>query len=312
MIKRYFPLIIYVILFIAFCGCVQTRETGDVYYSFTDDLENKVVLLDKPQKVVAAMGSYGELWLLSGGKVTGITEDAVSERNLEFGGDVKIIGGVKEPNLEIILSLSPDFVILSAEIDSHVKIGETLTSAGIAHAYFKTNNFDQYLNMLKICTSINDKPELYEKYGVDVQSQIGEVIDKAASYAQNPKVLLIRSMTANAKALKDEHMIGAILKDLHTENIASKYPSLLEDLSMEIIISENPDFIFITTMGNAEKAMDTLRVSIMANPAWDNLSAVRNDKVFILPKDLFQYKPNARWGESYEYLEKIIYENYVP
>ena len=27
----------------------------------------------------------------------------------------------------------------------------------------------------------------------------------------------------------------------------------------------------------------------------------------LLPRELFHYKPNARWGESYAYLAKILY-----
>ena len=27
----------------------------------------------------------------------------------------------------------------------------------------------------------------------------------------------------------------------------------------------------------------------------------------VLPKDLFHYKPNNRWGESYQYLGEILY-----
>ena len=44
-----------------------------------------------------------------------------------------------------------------------------------------------------------------------------------------------------------------------------------------------------------------------SNPAWTGLSAVRNGRYVLLPRDLFHYKPNARWGERYAYLAKILY-----
>ena len=37
------------------------------------------------------------------------------------------------------------------------------------------------------------------------------------------------------------------------------------------------------------------------------LTAVKQDRLILLPKELFHYKPNARWGESYAYLAKILY-----
>ena len=76
---------------------------------------------------------------------------------------------------------------------------------------------------------------------------------------------------------------------------------------MDTIIAEDPDYIFVTTMGDSQKAIDALKAGIESNPAWGSLSAVQNGRYLILPKDLFHYKPNARWAESYEYLARILY-----
>ena len=43
------------------------------------------------------------------------------------------------------------------------------------------------------------------------------------------------------------------------------------------------------------------------NPAWAGLSAVKNGRYVLLPKELFHYKPNVRWGESYACLAEILY-----
>ena len=39
----------------------------------------------------------------------------------------------------------------------------------------------------------------------------------------------------------------------------------------------------------------------------EQLVSSENDRFVVLPKELFHYKPNARWGESYEYVAKILY-----
>ncbi|NMB09003.1 MAG: ABC transporter substrate-binding protein [Tissierellia bacterium] len=44
-----------------------------------------------------------------------------------------------------------------------------------------------------------------------------------------------------------------------------------------------------------------------SNPAWSTLSAVKNDRYIILPKDLYMFKPNHRYAEAYEGLAKILY-----
>ena len=167
-------------------------------------------------------------------------------------------------------------------------------------------HFDDYLEMLKICTDITEKKEMYEKYGLKVKDQIEGITDRVAG-KKNPTILLIRAFSSGAKAKDDENMACKILNDLGTVNIASKHRSLLEDLSIEEIIREDPDFIFVVTMGNAEEALKALKDGIEKNPVWSRLSAVKNNRYIVLPKELFHYKPNARWGESYEYMAKILY-----
>lgn len=296
-----------VVIYLTSCSASKDAPKGGTYFEFTDDLNNTVVLKEKPKSVVSAMGSYCEMWILSGGELVGATDDAVSEREMELD-KAQIIGTVKDPNVELILSLSPDFVILSTDVETHIKLAKTLTSAGIAHAYFKEDSYSDYLRILKLFTQITDNPDLYDQYGTPVQKQIDEVLARVGARQESPKVLLIRSMSTKAKALKSDHMVGTMLSDIGVDNIAERHESLLEDLSMETIIDENPDFIFVVTMGKVDAAIATLENGIMANPAWNNLAAVKNNNYHVLPKDLFQYKPNARWGESYEYLEKILYK----
>ena len=121
-------------------------------------------------------------------------------------------------------------------------------------------------------------------------------------------MLYIRAFSTGAKAKDSTSMTGKMLADLGATNIADLQPSLLEDLSMEEIIKQDPDFIFVTTMGSSEEAaIEYLKTEVESNPAWNELSAVKNGRYIVLDKALFHYKPNARWGESYEILADCLY-----
>ena len=56
-----------------------------------------------------------------------------------------------------------------------------------------------------------------------------------------------------------------------------------------------------------EAAMKSVEDMLLSNPAWKELSAVKNDRYHVLPKALFHNKPNNRWGESYQMLADILY-----
>lgn len=273
--------------------------------TFTDALGYEVTL-ESWDRVVSLYGSFAETWHLAGGTLAGATEDAVTERGLELGEGTAIVGSVKEPSLEEILALDPDFVILSADTASHVRLHEALAAARVPHAYYQVDTFDDYLNMLGDFCRMTGREDLYEENGLAVRAQIQEVL-AAVEGKTGPSVLLLRAYATGAKAKGEDNLAGIILRDLGADNLVGRYEGLLEEVSLEEVIAADPDFLFISTMGDPDKAMAYMAETFESSPAWAGLSAVRNGRCVQLPKELFHYKPNKRWGESYVYLAEILY-----
>ena len=65
--------------------------------------------------------------------------------------------------------------------------------------------------------------------------------------------------------------------------------------------------IFIILNARKNKLINNLKENIESNEAFASLCAVRSGNYHVLPKELFHYKPNERWDESYEYLAKLLY-----
>lgn len=273
--------------------------------TFVDAIGNPVSITSC-QRVVSLYGSFAETWLLAGGTLVGVTSDAIEERKLDLDDtEVAVIGSVKEPNLEEILAAEPDLVLLSADIGSQLTLDTVLTQAGIPHAYFRVDTFADYLRMLELCCACTGRTDLYEVNGIAVQAQIDKVLQTVAGQP-SPSVLLLRAYATGVKAKGTDNLAGVILQDLGCDNLV-EHGAVLEDISLEEILTADPDFIFVTTMGKEEAALAYLSENFESNPAWASLSAVQNGRVIVLPKELFHYKPNARWGESYEMLAKHLY-----
>lgn len=264
------------------------------------------VAVNSPKQVAALGGSYAETWVLAGGTLAAATDDTWTERQMELSDEVVNLGSLKKPDVEQMILLGIDFVILNAKITGHVELRETLEAAGMTTAYFEVETFEEYLEMLKLCTEITGEEHLYEKNGLAVKERIEQAVSRKKEDAY--RVLFVQAHSTKAKAKNSDCMTGAMLKDMGCINIADSDKGLLEDLSMESIILEDPDFIFVTTHGaSTEAAQKTLAENLENHPAWSGLTAVKNGRYILLPKDLFHYKPNHRWGESYEMLADILY-----
>ena len=283
----------------------QLESAGEV--SITDSNGSQITLDTSAPRVVAAYGSFAEAWLLAGGELCGVTQDALEQRDLGLPEDIAVVGTVKEPNAEEIIALEPDLVLLASDITAQADIRDVLENAGLACAFFQVDTFADYAFMMEQLCAVTGREDLYEENVTQVGQQIEEAQANAALSSTRPNVLLIRAFSTGIKAKTDDELAGAILKDLGAHNIADDHPSMLEDLSLEEVIAADPDYIFVTTMGDEQKALDYLNGLIQQNPAWSELSAVKEDRYIVLPKDLFHYKPNNRWGESYQYLGEILY-----
>ena len=283
----------------------QLESAGEV--SITDSNGSQITLDTSAPRVVATYGSFAEAWLLAGGELVGVTQDALEQRDLGLPEDIAVVGTVKEPNAEEIIALEPDLVLLASDITAQAEIRDVLENAGLACAFFQVDTFADYAFMMEQLCAITGRDDLYEENVTQVGQQIEEAQANAALSSTRPNVLLIRAFSTGIKAKTDDELAGAILKDLGAHNIADDHPSMLEDLSLEEVIAADPDYIFVTTMGDEQKALDYLNGLIQQNPAWSELSAVKEDRYIVLPKDLFHYKPNNRWGESYQYLGEILY-----
>lgn len=270
---------------------------------FTDALGREVNIKKNPERVAALLGSFADVWMLAGGKLCASADDAWEDFGLELD-DAVNIGGAHSPSLELLISADPDFVIASASTASNVEMRETLEAMGIAVAYFDVDSFDDYLKMLDICTDITERKDLYEQNGLAIKVQIDEIKAeyKNSDIPENErKVLLLRAASSFVKAKGSSGTIlGEMLHDMGCINIADSNTSLLENLSVEAIIREDPYHIFVVTMGSdTEEAKQSLENLIKETPALSTLDAVKNGRLHVMDKTLFNLKPNARWAESY-------------
>lgn len=294
-----------------FASCAPEASSFEDAYTVEDALGRRVSVPRENLRVAALLGSFADVFALAGGSVVAAPRDAWEDFSLPLDGAVDL-GGAHSPNTEALFSASPTLVLASASTASHIAMEETLTAVGISVLYFDVNSFDDYLFMLRACTKITGRADLYEKNGLVLKAQIDALRDasKESLPESERKVLLLRAASGFVKAKGSEGtVLGEMLHDLGCINIADSNEGLLEDLNVEQVIREEPYHIFVVTMGeDEEKALLSLTRMMEENPAWGTLSAVKEGRLHVMDKALFHLKPNARFGEAYETLFDILAE----
>lgn len=318
-LKRFAAFLIASAMSAALCACgvsdpaesAENAENGaqsGKIISFTDDL-GREVSITRPTRVAAMIGSFADIWCLAGGRDSLVAAASDTWTGFDLGLDEAVvnIGGVKTPSLELLLASKPELILASCNTTANLEMREIWDNAELQYAFFDIQNIDDYLNMLSACTRLTGHEESFEEYGAAVKARAEAAIARQDGTA--PTVLCMRATGLSCKVKSSvDNLLGEMLFDLGCVNVADSDTSLLEELSLEAIMEADPEYIFVVLQGaDPTRATETLEQTFLSNPAWQQLTAVKEGRFYTLEHELYNLKPNARWGEAYEKLADILY-----
>ncbi len=275
---------------------------------FIDETGEEVIIKKNPQRVIVLQNSLMEIWDQAGGTVVGRVEES-EDKIVENAMSAEVVGGVGSPSLEKILSLQPDLVIVANSYTAQKEIIPSLKQNNIQVASLYNNLLEDYYRTMRLFTAITEREDLYKNHVNEIQKKVDEIVSKAPA-DKNYKAIVMFATAKNITVRNSDTMVGEMLKDLNVINISDSADSSADTktFSIEKILQEDPDFIFVQTMGSdLEKITERLKSDALENPAWASLTAVKEGRYIVLPKDLYLYKPNNRYPEAYEGLAKMIY-----
>ncbi|WP_246579086.1 ABC transporter substrate-binding protein [Alkaliphilus flagellatus] len=258
----------------------------------TDATGKEIELKNKPERIAILHSVYLEHFLAlnnppiaSAGSSRGDAMKAVNEWETlkPYKGNVDIIdlGSSREINLEAILKAKPDVIVtfkghggLDEVYDQLVKI------APVIQLDFSSSWQEQTL----ACAEIVGEEEYARKFIEETESTISNAKDKLSQY-KNKTVALFRTDGKSfiTRGDKDYYETFGITRP-------EGYPDEFETLSLETILSMNPDYIvfqdFIETAETFVKSQENLSV-------WKSLEAVKNGNVFYFDDSLNTFGPLA-------------------
>src|SRR6056297_264985 len=278
--------------------------------TYIDTRGEEITVSKNPEKTVVLINSLLDLWYLSGGEAvarcSGTTNVPEAAENIE------IIGKFYSVSLEKLIALEPDLVVVSSTVSSQMEMEDVLAENGIEFAPVDAStspytNFDKNVYLFSQILGTN---EIYEKDVKEITGAVDEIIKKTEESGKAPSAIVLFSSSKYVKCELPTSLTGEMLDYLGVENIVADAQiegSTKVDFSLERLIERDPDYIFVTTMGDVEECKARVDQDIKSNDAWNSLTAVKEGRVYYLPKDLYLYKPNARYPEAFKGLAEIVY-----
>lgn len=286
-------------------GQEEKQEIKGKYATITDAAGRVVALDAEPKRVVALNPSYLGMIDSVGGSIVGrATSKLVTVPDSMQ--DAPEIGFVYNINMESLVGLRPDLVL--AGKNQHEKFVPLLESNNIKVIELDAKTYTEVQDTVRLLGKIYGTSDKAEQECALLNSEIKAVTDKLP---QEKRRIVIMHATASSVTTEGSRSIAGCVSDiLGFENVAAKAlqgKSEKTPYSMEALVEQNPEIIFITSMGKADEIENRLRSDFKNNPAWASLQAVQNGKVYVLPENLFLLNPGLEYPKAVEYMARQVY-----
>lgn len=263
-----------------------------------------------PQRVVFLNVSNLDLYDAAGGRdaiVGKPTSDSMAPELAEALAAVPSVGIIHRPNLETILSLHPDLVV-GINVPFHNQIRQTLAQNGIPLYINSLDSLEDSLRTLEFFGELTGHEQEAAQKAADIKNRTDAVMANAGG-KESPRALILFSSPDSNNMATAASFSGDMLKRLHGINIADEAGSHepFVPLSMEYVLRQDPQVIFIISMGQRPDEAERFRSSMADSDSWSQVQAVRQGKVYTLPTALFTVNPGSRIADAMEYMADRLY-----
>ncbi|MDD2830243.1 MAG: ABC transporter substrate-binding protein [Sulfuricurvum sp.] len=266
---------------------VSARET-------TDMLGRKVDVPENPKKVYAPSpyGSYA-LYAMDPTLLAGWIFE-IDNENLPYLHPTmktlptigRVFGAGESANLEILLAAKPDLILMWQHTNEfNVKEAEKLKILNAPFVYAVDESIEDYTNIFKFLGKALNREERGNKLAAYSEKTFTDVRNTVAKVPANkrPKVYYAEGLDGLSTECDDSIHVQ-LLKlagDVDVHRCHTSNHKGFEKMSMETILAYNPDVMIVQEKMFYDK-INTL-------PIWKNINAVKNNRVYLIPKAPFNW-----------------------
>lgn len=297
--------LVMIVLAIAGCG-KSTSSSSATTKELTFNGETYTVPKD-PQKIAVLSNSIlSMLNAVDGKAISRVTTNEKLPPNLEA---LPSVGHTANINMEQLLGLNPDLV-LGLETQ-HKKYESQLQSSKVPTVLINYDGIKDNVPLIKFLGELTNHEDKAKDVIDTYESHITKVKD-AIKGQQPARVAVLRATGKGVTAETDAAVTASMVKELGMTNVVTTHlDSTTTDktvpYSLETLTADNPDIIFVVTMGKEEEITKAMKQAMTDNPAWANLKAVQNNHVIYLPSNLFLLNPGLQTPDAMARLVKEAY-----
>ncbi len=234
--------------------------------------------------------------------LVGVCEsDNVPERYAE----VERVGAPMSPDLEIVSSLSPDYVLSPNTLQSDLQ--PQYAAAGVAALFLDLKSVEgMYASIDDLGDLLDCREEadaLIAEYEEFIEEYRASVEGSAA-----PSVLVLMGLPGSYIVATENSYVGSLVELAGGENIYAGTDEEFLSVNTEDMQSRDADVILRAAHALPDEVAAMFAEEFETNDIWRHFRAVQEGRVYDLPYDLFGMSATFSYPDALDHLRPLLYE----
>ena len=218
---------------------------------------------------------------------------------------VTTVGMAMNPDLEIIKSLDPDYILSPATLQNDLQ--PKYASIGVSSLFLNLKSVE---GMYASIEGLGEKFGREEEAAVmleEFDSFMTEFAEKNAG-KESPKVLVLMGLPGSYIIATDNSYVGSLVKLAGGTNVYGDGDGQ-EFLfaNTEDMKTKEPDVILRAAHGLPDEARKMFAEEFATNDIWQHFKAVQEGRVYDLDSNLFNMSANFSYEEALKALQPMLY-----
>jgi iron complex transport system substrate-binding protein len=254
-------------------------------------------------KIVATSPAVTDIMARLDIDLAGVPESSLSQIPARYDGVTKI-GLAMNPDMEVIKTLNPDYVVGPAALQSDLE--PKLDAAGVKGVFI---NLESVEGLYK---SVEELGELFGR-----QKEAQEMTDEFSTFyyeyskvnkeKESPRVLVLMGLPGSYVVATGKSYVGSLVRLAGGINVYEDEQKNFITANTEDMQSKDPDIILRAAHAMPEDVVQMFKEEFETNDIWKHFRAVEEEKVYDLPYDQFGMSAKFNFPEALETLQPMIY-----
>ena len=214
--------------------------------------------------------------------------------------DVTQVGTAMSPDMEILKSLSPDYVLSPNSLQSDLQ--PKYASIQVKSLFL---NLKADINSLTLSLNRQQQAQaMVDEFNTFMQEYKNKNAGKEA-----PKVLILMGLPGSYIVATENSYVGSLVEMAGGQNVYAGTDEEFLSANTEDIKTKEPDVILRASHAMPEQVQQMFADEFEKNDIWKHFAAVQNGRVYDLDSSLFGMSANFSYQQALEALQPMLYNN---